>query len=319
MARTSRRGSGDGAGLKAGEWHGVMPAITTPFTDADATTIDLDFLGSHARWMCERGCSGIVSPGSLGEGATLNMEERIAIWRTLVPAVAPRPVVAAIAAASTADAVAMARHAHEAGCRGLMVLPPYVFKGTWEELAGHVKAVAAATPLGCMLYNNPAAYGVDFLPERIVELTLEIPNLHAVKESSGDARRVTAIRALCGSRLAVFVGLDDCLLEGVRMGAHGWVAGLANAMPEESVALFDDALRGDYGRAETIYRWFLPLLRMDVDPLFVQLIKLVQAQVGMGREHVRAPRLPVSGPAREEALRVIRAAAGTRPLGASRA
>jgi len=186
------------------------------------------------------------------------------------------------------------------------VLPPYVYSTDWREMKAHVQAVLRATKLSCMLYNNPPAYKTDFLAPQIEELARENDNLHAVKESSGDARRVTAVKALCGDRLAVFAGLDDMVLEAVGVGAAGWIAGLVNALPKETMALFND-------KSNALYRWFLPLLRMDVVPKFVQLIKLVQQEVGMGHERVRGPRLVLAGPEREEALGVIRAALASRP------
>lgn len=293
-------------------WQGVIPAITTPFK----ANLDVDhgFLAKHAAWLVDNGCLGIVAPGSLGEGATLTFDEKIAVLRTLVDAVGGQvPVVAAISALSTSEAVNLARKAEEVGCRGLMVLPPYVYSTDWREMKAHVVAVIEATGLSCMLYNNPVAYGTDFLPEQVAELAAECPTLHAVKESSTDVRRVTAIRALVGDRLAISVGVDDVLVEGVEAGAVGWIAGLVNAFPKESVALFDDARRGERTRAFEIYRWFLPLLRLDTVPKFVQLIKLVQAEVGMGTETVRPPRLELEGAEREEALVVIREAIAARP------
>ena len=173
-------------------------------------------------------------------------------------------------------------------------------------MKAHVSAVIGATKLTCMLYNNPPAYKTDFLAPQIAELAAEHPTLKAVKESSGDARRVTAIKALCGDRLAVFAGLDDMILEGVRAGAVGWIAGLVNALPRETMALFHE-------KSEALYRWFLPLLRMDVLPKFVQYIKLAQQEVGQGNERVRGPRLPLAGAERDEALKAIRAALASRP------
>ncbi len=285
-------------------WQGVFPAITTPF-EADGS-VDHEFLAGHARRMVAAGCRGIVALGSLGEGATLAASEKVEILKTLVAAVGDRvPVVAGIAALSTDDAVELARSATRVGCRGLMVLPPYVHKGDWAETRAHVSAVIDATPTSCMLYNNPAAYGVDFLPEQVRELA-DHDNLHALKDSSGDARRITALRALLGERLALFVGMDDALVEGVAAGATGWVAGLVNALPEESVLLFEHAIAGREREARELYQWFLPLLRLDTVPKFVQLIKLVQQECGLGSERVRPPRLPLSGAEREFAMAVIR-------------
>jgi len=275
-------------------WKGVIPAITTNL-QADLS-VDHAALAAHCRWMIDSGCAGIVACGSLGEAATLSFDEKIAIVRTCVAAVGDRaPVVLGIAALSTGEAVAMAQAAEQAGCQALMVLPPYVYSSDWREMKAHVGAVIAATQLSCMLYNNPPAYKTDFLPEQIAELAAEHANLHAVKESSGDVRRVTAIRAVCGRRLDILVGMDDAIVEGVYAGAVGWIAGLVNAFPVESVALFDYASRGDKARAAALYRWFLPLLRLDTVPKFVQLIKWVQAEVGRGTPHVRPPRLPLAG------------------------
>jgi 1-pyrroline-4-hydroxy-2-carboxylate deaminase len=286
-------------------WNGVMPAITTCFDRK--LEVDYGFMAEHSRWLLDNGCTGIVCLGSLGEGATLSFEEKVNILRTCVKAVHGRaPVVASISALSTGEAVALAKAAADAGCDALMVLPPYVYQGDWREMKAHVGAVLEATPLGCMLYNNPVAYGTDYLPEQIAELSDEHENFHAVKESSTDARRVTWIRELIGDRLAVFVGVDDAIVEAIAVGAVGWIAGLVNALPKESVALFDYAMAGEHEKAMKLYNWFLPLLRMDTVPKFVQLIKLVQQEVGMGNSRVRPPRLELTGAELEEALRVIR-------------
>ncbi len=240
-------------------WKGVIPAITTNLK-ADLS-VDHDALAAHCRWMIDSGCTGLVCCGSLGEAQTLTFDEKIAVVRTAVAAVGDRaPVALGIASLTTVEAVAMAQAAQAAGAQGLMVLPPYVYSSDWREMKAHVSAIIAATPLSCMLYNNPPAYKTDFLPEQVAELAAEHPNLRAVKESSGDVRRVTAIRAVCGSRLDVLVGMDDAIVEGVYSGAVGWIAGLVNAFPEESVALFDYAARGDKARAMALYTWFLPLL-----------------------------------------------------------
>jgi 4-hydroxy-tetrahydrodipicolinate synthase len=293
-------------------WEGVIPAITTPFRDN--LDVDHGFLAKHASWMVEHGCTGVVGLGSLGEGATLTFEEKVNVLGTLVAALKGRaPVVAAISSLSTVEAVALARKAEGVGCEGLMVLPPYVYSTDWCEMKAHVAAVIEATGLPCMLYNNPVAYRTDFLPEQIAELASEFPRLEAVKESSTDVRRVTAIRALVGERLTIAVGVDDALVEGVEAGATGWIAGLVNAFPKESVALFELARRGEREKAFELYRWFLPLLRLDTVPKFVQLIKLVQAEVGMGSETVRPPRLVLEGEEREAALAVIREAIALRP------
>jgi 1-pyrroline-4-hydroxy-2-carboxylate deaminase len=287
------------------KWAGVISAITTPFDDQGR--VDHRFLARHAKWQVDHGCDGIVALGSLGEAATLAFDEKVSILKTVVSALDGAPVVAGIAALGTAEAVSLAKAAEQAGCSGLMVLPPYVYSTDWREMKAHVAAVIRATPLTCMLYNNPIAYKTDFLPSHIAELAQELDNLRAVKESGGDVRRITAVRALCQDRLALFAGLDDMILESARMGAVGWIAGLVNALPAETVALFRHATRGRAREADAIYCWFLPLLRMDTVPKFVQLIKLVQQELGMGNERVRAPRLALEGAERDEALKTIRA------------
>ena len=294
------------------KWSGVMPAITTCFDEH--MEIDHEFTARHVTWLVDNGCTGIVTNGSLGEGGTLSLDEKKALWRTVIDAVGDRvPVVAAIASMTTADAIRQARSAADAGCKGLMVLPPYVYKGDWREMKQHVTDVVSATPLSCMLYNNPVAYGTDFLPEQIAQLADELPNLHAVKESSTDVRRVTAIRALIGDRLRIFVGVDDCIVEGIAAGAVGWIAGLVNAFPKESVDLFNYAMNGEAEKARELYEWFLPLLRLDTVPKFVQLIKLVQEKVGMGKARVRPPRLELAGAELEETIAMIDTALTARP------
>ena len=293
-------------------WKGVIPAITTALTDD--LRVDHSFMKTHCRWLLDGGCSGIVALGSLGEGATLSFDEKVEVLRTCVDAVQDRgPVVASISALTTAEAVALAKLAAEVGCDGLMVLPPYVYQGNWREMKTHVATVFRATPLSCMLYNNPVAYGTDFLPEQICELAAEHENFEAVKESSTDARRVSAIRALLDHRLEISVGVDDAVVEAIGVGATGWIAGLANALPRESVDLFNFALNGEDEKAFDLYRWFLPLLRMDTVPNFVQLIKLVQQEVGFGTARVRPPRLELDGDELEEARKIICAALCSKP------
>jgi 4-hydroxy-tetrahydrodipicolinate synthase len=287
------------------KWVGVMPATTTAFDEE--LNVDHAFVGRHANWLVDHGCTGIVTPGSLGESATLSFDEKLAIWKTLIDAIGDRvPVVGAIASLSTNEAVRLAREAADVGCSGLMILPPYVYHSDWREMKAHIEAVLRATKLSSMLYNNPVAYGTDFLPEQIKELAAEHENLEAVKESSADVRRVTWIRELVGDRLAIFVGVDDAIVEGIAAGAVGWIAGLVNALPVESVELFNYAINGQREQAIALYNWFLPLLRMDTVPKFVQLIKLVQQEVGMGNARVRPPRLQLEGTELDEALRVIR-------------
>ncbi|MBB6143923.1 4-hydroxy-tetrahydrodipicolinate synthase [Silvibacterium bohemicum] len=293
-------------------WFGVMPAMTTAFDEK--LGVDHTFMRHHAEWMVANGCSGLVMLGSLGEAATLTSGEKVSILKNIVATAGKTvPIVSAISALSTADAISLAKSAADAGCSGLMVLPPYVYRGDWREMKAHIAAIFKATPLSCMLYNNPVAYGTDFVPEQIVELAGEHENFAAVKESSTDVRRVSAIRALLGDRLKIFVGVDDAIVEGIAMGATGWVAGLVNAFPAESVALFNLALEGKSKEAFDLYKWFLPLLRMDTVPKFIQLIKYVQEQVGVGSARVRPPRLEITGDELAETKRIVLQALESRP------
>jgi dihydrodipicolinate synthase/N-acetylneuraminate lyase len=295
------------------KWQGVLPAITTPF--AEDLSVDHDFLAHHADVLVRAGCTGIVALGSLGESATLAFDEKVSILTTLRSAVGGRaPVVAGIAALSTRDACDLARAAEAAGCAGLMVLPPYVYRGDDRETDAHFSAVLLATGLPCLLYNNPIAYGTDVTPARIAALAKRHANLGAVKESSADVRRITELRTLVKSRLALLVGVDDLIVEGIAAGAEGWIAGLANALPQESLRLFDLAVAGKTAEAAGLYEWFLPLLRLDTVPKFVQLIKLVQAEVGLGSERVRPPRLILVGAERATAVRLVRQVLAGRPL-----
>ena len=293
-------------------WTGVLPALTTNLRANGA--IDHPALLRHCRWMLDSGCTGLVCCGSLGEAATLSFAEKISVVTTAVKAAAGRaPVVLGIASLSTAEAVALAKAAAKAGASGLMVLPPYTYTTDWREMKAHLTAVFRATKLSCMLYNNPPAYKTDYLPAQIAELAAEFPTLHAVKESSGDIRRVTAIRALVGDRLTLLVGMDDAIVEGIAAGAQGWIAGLVNAFPRESVVLVDAARAGDHTKARAIYEWFLPLLRLDTVPKFVQYIKWIQAELNCGTATVRPPRLPLAGAELANVQAILALALKTRP------
>lgn len=298
--------------MKKITWAGVMPAITTPFQPD--LTLDLGFFRHHVQRFVAAGCTGVVIGGSLGEGATLTFEEKGKLIEAAIEASSDAlPVILGISALSTKEALELARMAEQSGCSGLMVLPPYVYKGDWRETEYHFSKVIAGTSLPCMLYNNPIAYGTDTTSEQIAELSEKHTNLLAVKESSTDIRRIAAIKALIRDRLAIFVGVDDLIVEGIAMGAVGWVAGLVNAFPEESVALFNIATAQGSAATEKLYHWFLPLLRTDTVPKFVQLIKLAQQEVGLGSERVRPPRLELIGDEREMCLKLVRQALKHRP------
>jgi 1-pyrroline-4-hydroxy-2-carboxylate deaminase len=269
--------------------------------------------------MIDSGSGAIVPLGSLGEAATLSFDEKVQILRVCVDAASGRvPIIAGIAGLATAECVALTRQAERVGCGGVMALPAYVYYSDWYEARAHYSAIIGATGLSCMLYNNPIAYRTDVTATQVAELADKHDNLHGMKESSGDVRRVTAVKEVLGDRLAIFAGLDDMILEAVPAGASGWIAGLVNALPEESIRVFELAAAGQWDEATALYHWFLPLLRMDTVPKFVQLIKLVQSEVGRGSPIVRPPRLQLEGEELRGALAVIRRQLGCRPeLGAS--
>jgi len=293
-------------------WKGVIPAITTPFNGD--MTVDHGALAEHCRWLAEHGVAGIVPLGSLGEGATLSHTEKRQILETCVGSIGERtPVLPRVSALGTPEAIAMAKHARAVGCRGLMVTPPYEHGSDWREIRAHVSAVMAATDLPCMLYNNRPPHRVDFRPEQIAELALEFPNLQAIKEPTIDPGRIAAIRALLGHRLEILICVEDMIIEGIDAGASGWIACLVNAFPAESVALYRYAAEGRKREASELYRWFVPLLRMNTVPKFVQLIKLTQERVGRGSARVRPPRLPLEGDELESALATIESALASRP------
>ena len=288
-------------------WKGVIPAVTTPF-DPNGE-INQSWMEKHLRWLMTAGSTGVVPLGSLGEGATLSFEEKRTVLKLSCEAVGNNgSVVAGIAALSTRDAVKLAQEAEKIGCHGLMVLPPYAYSSDWVEMKSHVRAVIEATALPCMLYNNPIAYKTDFLPAQIAELAQECPGLQAVKESSSDVRRIAAIKELLDDRLHLLVGVDDLIVEGINAGAVGWIAGLANAFPKESIELFRLASTQQNEELWKLYRWFLPLLRLDTIVKFVQAIKFVQEEVGAGFALTRPPRLALTEAERSQVRRILKKA-----------
>ncbi|MCP5544184.1 MAG: dihydrodipicolinate synthase family protein [Akkermansiaceae bacterium] len=296
------------------EWKGVMPATLTQFNED--LSIDHGLMAEHGKWLVENGCSAIIPHGSLGEGATLSFDEKVALQKTYVDALPGTPIIPGIAALSTKEAVDLAKAAKDNGCRGLMVLPPYLYASDWREMKAHMSAVIGATDLPCIIYNNPVAYKTDFTPLQMKELADELPNAAAVKESSTDARRIAGIREVCGDRLALGVGVDDCALEGFAMGAKFWITGVGGAFPRHNVKLLELALANKIEEAMPIYTWMLPMLRMDTVVKFVQLIKLQQnlASGGkFGNNRVRAPRLELVGAELAEATAIIEKAIATAP------
>lgn len=294
------------------EWTGVFPAATTQF-DRDQH-VDLIATSAHFDALVAAGVQGLIVLGSLGENGTLEPAEKLAILSTAVDAARKRvPVIAGVAEASTARACRFAREAEKAGAAGLMVLPAMIYKSDPVETVAHFRAVARASRLPVLCYNNPVAYGVDVTPEMFADLADE-ETLVAIKESSGDVRRITDLAGRFGGRYALLMGMDDLVLEGVAAGVDGWVAGLVNAFPEETMRFWQLAASGRLREAREFYRWFAPLLHLDAMPKFVQYIKLAQQECGRGSERVRAPRLPLEGDERLRTLELIRRAIATRPL-----
>jgi 4-hydroxy-tetrahydrodipicolinate synthase len=292
-------------------WRGVYPAVTTQF-GADQS-LDLAATATHIEKLLRAGVHGIIMLGTVGENCSLEPAEKLDVLRAAVRQVRGRvPVLTGVAECSTALACRFAVAAREAGVDGLMVLPAMVYKSDPRETVAHFRAVAAATDLPILCYNNPVSYGVDITPAMFAEMADE-PKFVAIKESSENVRRLTDLKNVCGDRYLLFCGVDDLVLESVLLGAVGWVSGLVNAFPEENRLLWDLATAGRYEEAVKVYRWYTPLLHLDTHVKLVQYIKLAMAETGMGSEMVRAPRLPLVGREREETLALIRRAIQTRP------
>jgi 4-hydroxy-tetrahydrodipicolinate synthase len=292
-------------------WQGVFPAVTTPFREDQA--LDLAALAPHLEALLESGVSGLIVCGSLGENQALAPDEKRRVVAAAVAAARGRvPVLSGVAESSTAAACAYVRDCAELGVSGFMVMPPMVYRADAREALQFFRTVAAAGRLPWMLYNNPVAYHVDIAPELFAELA-DVPNLTALKESSADPRRITELHNTVGNRYALFVGVDDLLLESAILGIDGWVAGTGIAFPRENQRLWDLTRAGHWDEARRLYRWFAPLLKLDTHVKFVQYIKLALQEVGLGQEWVRAPRLPLVGAERERVLHIIRTALHSRP------
>jgi 1-pyrroline-4-hydroxy-2-carboxylate deaminase len=293
-------------------WRGVYPAATTQF----AADLSLDLAASRRTLtaLVDDGVDGLVLLGTVGENNSLHADEKLAVLRLGVESVGARvPLVAGVSELTTERAVEYARDAGKIGVDALMVLPAMVYVPTPDELFAHFRAVAEATSLPIMLYNNPPAYRVAIDLETLEQLAA-LPNVVAIKESAPDPRRFTDIANRFGDRFTLLAGLDDLALEGLLLGATGWVSGLTSAFPRESVAMTAAALRGDWEEARRIYRWFMPLLHLDADHDLVQSIKLAEQVMGRGSERVRMPRLPLSGARRAEVIARVEKCRATRPL-----
>ncbi len=297
--------------MKPPLWHGVFPAATTHFRDDES--IDIAATLRHVEIMIQSGIHGLIMLDTVGENMSQTVDEKVGVLKAAVEAVRGRiPVLSGIAECTTREACRFAALAAKAGADGLMVLPAMVYKSDPRETILHFRAVAGATDLPIMVYNNPPAYSVDITPAMFAELA-DQPTLAAIKESSENPRRITDIVNACGSRYILFGGVDDLILECFALGAVGWVSGLVNAFPRENRLLWDLLVTGDWNRAREVYRWYTPLLHLDVHVKLVQYIKLAMAETGMGSEKTRAPRLPLTGEERGRVLSIVRQGIATRP------
>lgn len=293
------------------EWKGVMPAVTTKFTDTDE--LDIPAFKKNIKAQLDAGVHGIVLGGTLGEASTLEDHEKRTLTKETVAYVDGKvPVMINIAEQSTKGAIAAAQKAEDDGASGLMMLPPMRYKAGDQEVIQYFSDVASSTKLPIMIYNNPIDYKIE-VSLAMFEVLLKHDNIQAVKESTRDISNVTRIKNNFGDRLKIMTGVDTLALESLLMGADGWVAGLVCAFPEETVAIYELQKAGKIQEALAIYRWFLPLLELDINPKLVQNIKLAEVHTGIGTENVRAPRLPLFGEEREHVLKIIKEGIATRP------
>lgn len=294
------------------QWKGVMPAVTTKFTDND--TLDLKMFETNINAQLDAGVHGIVLGGTLGEASTLLDEEKRTLTTTTVDIVKEKvPVLINIAEQSTKGAILAAQKAEEDGAKGLMMLPPMRYKAGDRETVEYFKAVATSTSLPIMIYNNPVDYKIEVTLD-MFEGLLKCNNIEAVKESTRDISNVTRIKNRFGDRLKIMTGVDTVALESLLMGADGWIAGLVCAFPAETVAIYELHKAGRIKEAIAIYRWFLPLLELDINPKLVQNIKLAEVYTGIGTENVRAPRLRLFGEERKQVIKIIENSLKNRPI-----
>lgn len=293
------------------KWEGVMPAVTTKFTDNDA--LDLKMFETNIKAQLNAGVHGIVLGGTLGEASTLLDEEKSELTQATVGMVNNQvPVLINIAEQSTKAAIAAAQKAEKDGAKGLMMLPPMRYKAGDRETVSYFKAVANNTSLPIMIYNNPVDYKIEVTLDMFEDL-LKCDNIEAVKESTRDISNVTRIKNRFGDRLKIMTGVDTVALESLLMGANGWIAGLVCAFPAETVAIYELQKAGKIKEAIEIYRWFLPLLELDINPKLVQNIKLAEVYTGIGTENVREPRLPLYGEERKQVINIIENSLKNRP------
>lgn len=294
------------------QWQGVFPALTTKFTSDDR--LDFPLFEKNLRAQLEAGVEGVILGGTLGEASVLSNAEKFDLVKFTVEKVAGKvPVIMNIAEGSTREAVKLAEEAKKCGARGLMILPPMRYKSDHRETVTYFKTVADATDLPMMIYNNPVDYKVEVTLDMFAELA-EKPTIQAVKESTRDVSNVTRMINRFGQRFKILCGVDTIAMEELMLGAHGWVAGLVCAFPKETVAVYRLTKANKIDEALKIYRWFLPLLELDIHPKLVQYIKLAEQEAGIGSENVRAPRLTLVGEERERILKIIREGLKARPV-----
>jgi len=293
-------------------WSGVFPAITTQMHRGGA--LDLEATAAHAEVLIRSGIRGLIVLGSLGENQSLDAVEKRRVMEAMRSAVRGRiPLLSGVAESSVEAAVRYVRDGEALGLDGFMLMPPMIYRSPDpRESLHHFRTVARATGLPIMIYNNPISYGHDVTPELFARLA-DQKNFVALKESSGNTRRITDLHNTVGGRYAIFTGVDDLALESAVLGIDGWVAGTGIAFPKENQHFWDLTRRGDWVRAQELYRWFTPLLHLDVHPKFVQYIKLAVQETGLGAEWVRAPRLPLAGAERKSVLQIIRDGIAARP------
>ena len=292
-------------------WQGVFPAITTQMKKDGA--IDLEATAKHAEALVDSGVSGLIFLGSLGENQALTPEEKRRVLVAMVKVIDGRvPALSGVAESSTAEACRYVRDGERLGLDGFMLMPAMLYKGDARETVMHFRTAAKATGLPIMIYNNPVSYANDITPEMFDELA-DVKNFVALKESSGDVRRITDLHNIVGDRFAIFTGVDDLVLESAILGIDGWVAGTGIAFPKENQYLWELTRRGEWEKAREIYRWFTPLLHLDTHVKFVQYIKLAVQECGLGAEWVRPPRLPLAGEERKQILKIIRDGMAKRP------
>ncbi len=293
------------------QWKGVFPALTTKFTTDDK--LDFPLFEKNLKAQLDAGVEGVILGGSLGEASVLNKDEKFDLVKFAVDKIAGKaPVVMGIAEGSTREAVKLAAEAEKCGAKGLMMLPPMRYKSDHRETVAYFKAVAETSSLPIMIYNNPVDYKIEVTLDMFAEL-VENKNIQAVKESTRDVSNVTRMINKFGDRFKILCGVDTIAMEELMLGADGWVAGLVCAFPNETVAVYKLTKAGKISEALKIYRWFLPLLELDLHPKLVQYIKLAEQEEGIGSETVRAPRLALAGEERERILKLIRDGIKTRP------